>query len=68
VHCRCNQARPICLYVNYTSSFKLVADCLVVSLGQMLGGIVAAALLDALTPGPLAVGVSLGQGASRTQG
>lgn len=34
----------------------------------MLGGIVAAALLDALTPGPLAVSVSLGQGASRTQG
>lgn len=41
---------------------------LLVSLGQMLGGIVAAALLDALTPGPLAVGVALGQGASRTQG
>jgi aquaporin related protein len=41
---------------------------IVVSTGQMLGGIVASAILDALTPGPLAVGVALGQGANRTQG
>jgi hypothetical protein len=34
----------------------------------MVGGIVAAALLDALTPGQLVVGVALGQGANRTQG
>ncbi|KAK1923724.1 aquaporin-like protein, partial [Papiliotrema laurentii] len=35
---------------------------------QMVGAIVAAAILDALTPGPLNVGVSLGAGTSRTQG
>lgn len=34
----------------------------------MLAAIVAAAILDGLTPGPLAVGVGLGQGTSRTQG
>lgn len=40
----------------------------VVSVAQLLGGIVAAALLDALTPGPLAVSCSLGNGTNRTQG
>lgn len=39
-----------------------------VASAQMLGGIIAAAILHGLTPGPLAVGVSLGQGTSRTQG
>lgn len=34
----------------------------------MVGGIVAAAILDGLTPGPLAVSVGLGQGTNRTQG
>lgn len=34
----------------------------------MLGGIIAAAILNGLTPGPLAVGVSLGQGTNRAQG
>lgn len=34
----------------------------------MVGGIVAAAILDGLTPGPLAVGVGLGQGTSIAQG
>lgn len=43
-------------------------DHQVVSAAQMLGGIVAAALLNALTPGPLAVGVTLGNGTNRTQG
>jgi aquaporin related protein len=49
-------------------SLSVDADHIVVSTGQMLGGIVASAILDGLTPGPLAVGVSLGQGANRTQG
>lgn len=40
----------------------------VVSLAQLLGGIVAAAILDGLTPGPLAVSVTLAAGTSRTQG
>ena len=35
---------------------------------QMVGGIVAAAILDAITPGALDVGVELSQGTSRTQG
>lgn len=39
-----------------------------VSTAQMVGGIVAAAILDGLTPGPLAVSVGLGQGTNRTQG
>lgn len=39
-----------------------------VSVAQLLGGIVAAALLDALTPGALAVSCSLGNGTNRTQG
>jgi aquaporin related protein len=43
-------------------------DHQVVSAAQMLGGVVAAALLNALTPGPLAVGVTLGNGTNRTQG
>jgi aquaporin related protein len=34
----------------------------------MLGGIIAAAIIDGLTPGPLAVSVALGGGTSRTQG
>ncbi|KAI9634647.1 aquaporin-like protein [Dioszegia hungarica] len=39
-----------------------------VSLAQLLGGIVAASILDGLTPGPLAVSVTLAPGMSRTQG
>ncbi|RSH93421.1 hypothetical protein EHS25_007777 [Saitozyma podzolica] len=39
-----------------------------VAIAQMIGGIVAAALVDGLTPGPLLVGVVLGNGASRAQG
>lgn len=35
---------------------------------QMLGGIVASAILDGLTPGPLAVAVTLGSGTSTAQG
>lgn len=35
---------------------------------QLLGGIVAAAILDALTPGALGVTARLGNGVSRTQG
>lgn len=34
----------------------------------MLGGIVAAAIVDGLTPSSLAAGVALGKGTSRTQG
>lgn len=34
----------------------------------MLGGIVAAAILDGLTPGPLAVSVGLAQGTNTAQG
>ncbi|KAK4687068.1 hypothetical protein P7C73_g3052, partial [Tremellales sp. Uapishka_1] len=39
-----------------------------VATAQMVGGIVAAAILDGLTPSKLSVGVALGQGTSRTQG
>lgn len=39
-----------------------------VSVAQMVGGIVAAAILDGLTPGPLSVGVALGLGTSKAQG
>ena len=34
----------------------------------MVGAIVASAILDGLTPGPLNTGVALGQGTNRTQG
>jgi aquaporin related protein len=34
----------------------------------MVGAIVAAAILDGLTPGPLNVGVALGYGTNRTRG
>lgn len=44
------------------------ADGIVTATAQMIGGIVAAAILDGLTPGPLAVAVSLGSGTNRTQG
>jgi aquaporin related protein len=40
----------------------------VVASAQMLGGIIAAAIIDGLTPGSLAVSVALGGGTSRTQG
>ena len=40
----------------------------VVSVAQMVGGIVAAAILDGLTPGPLSVGVALGLGTNKAQG
>lgn len=40
----------------------------VVSIAQMVGGIAASAILSGLTPGPLQVSVSLGQGTTRTQG
>ena len=39
-----------------------------VATAQMVGGIVAAAILDGLTPGPLAVSVALNSGTNRTQG
>lgn len=39
-----------------------------VSLAQFLASIVAAAILDGLTPGQLSVGVALGQGTSVAQG
>lgn len=39
-----------------------------VATAQMIGGIVAAAILAGLTPGKLSVSVALGQGTSRTQG
>ncbi|ORY34803.1 aquaporin-like protein [Naematelia encephala] len=39
-----------------------------VSLAQMVGGIVAAAIVDGLTPGKLQAGVALSNGTSRTQG
>jgi len=41
---------------------------LLVGLAQMVGGIVAAAIIDGLTPGALSVGVALGAGTNRTQG
>lgn len=41
---------------------------LVVSVAQFAAAIAASALLDGLTPGPLAVGVGLGQGTSIAQG
>ncbi|OCF34309.1 hypothetical protein I317_04170 [Kwoniella heveanensis CBS 569] len=41
---------------------------ILVSLAQMVGAIVASAILDGLTPGPLAVNVGLGLGTNRTQG
>ena len=44
------------------------ADGVVVATAQMLGGIIAAAILDGLTPGPLAVSVALNSGTNRTQG
>ena len=44
------------------------AEHAVVSTAQMVGGIVAAAILDGLTPGPLAVGVGLGLGTNKAQG
>lgn len=40
----------------------------VVSTAQMVGAIVAAAILDGLTPGALKTSVALGQGTNRTQG
>jgi len=42
--------------------------CVLVATAQMVGGIVAAAILDGLTLGGLTVGVALGVGTSRTQG
>jgi aquaporin related protein len=39
-----------------------------VATAQMVGGIVAAAILKGLTPGDLSVSVALGQGTNRTQG
>ncbi|KAI5825893.1 aquaporin-like protein [Schizophyllum commune Tattone D] len=41
---------------------------ILVALAEMVGAIVAAAILDGLTPGPLAAGVTLGSGTNRTQG
>jgi len=41
---------------------------LVVCTAQMVGGIVASAIIDGLTPGSLSVNVALGGGTSRTQG
>ncbi|KAJ9097288.1 hypothetical protein QFC21_004957 [Naganishia friedmannii] len=38
------------------------------AIAQLVGGIVAAAILDGLTPGPLSVACQLGFGTSRTQG
>lgn len=38
------------------------------AIAQMVGAIVAAAIVDGLTPGPLAVSCALGSGANRTQG
>lgn len=38
------------------------------ALAQMVGGIVASAILDGLTPGKLAVSVTLGSGTNRAQG
>lgn len=40
----------------------------VVCASQMVGGIVAAAIVHGLTPGPLMVSVALGNGVSRTRG
>ena len=41
---------------------------ILVSIAQLLGGITAAALVEALTPGPLNVGTRLGGGISVSQG
>lgn len=42
--------------------------CVLVIIAQLVGAIVASAILDGLTTGPLLVNVSLGAGTSRTQG
>ncbi|WVQ95968.1 hypothetical protein IAU59_003067 [Kwoniella sp. CBS 9459] len=41
---------------------------ILVSFAQMIGAIVASAIVDGLTPGPLSVNVGLGLGTNRTQG
>lgn len=48
------------LYTAYTFPVVIIA--------QMVGAIVASAILDGLTPGPLMVGVSLGAGTRPVQG
>ena len=55
-------------FVNVTNMRVLRLIATVVAFAQMVGGIVAAAIVDGLTPGELTVNTTLGQGTSRTQG
>ncbi len=53
---------------SYIAFHRLIRVCTVVIIAQLVGAIVASAILDGLTHGPLMVSVSLGADTSRTQG